>query len=146
MKKKFGKPEDRIKRYEKKPEEEAQLGKERAARFTGNKLRYDLLPPTAISEIVAIYTYGAQKYDPNNWWKGMPWSDVIAPLERHIAKWKRGEIFDEESGLHHLAHVAWNAIALYEYQRCGLGTDDRRPEILDLEQNDETKDGSKNEQ
>lgn len=124
-----------MKRYERKKEEDLQLGKERAARFdTTIKPRYDLLPPTALHEVVMIYTYGAQKYDPNNWWKGMPWSEVIGPLERHIAKWKRGELFDEESGLHHLAHAIWNCITLYEYQRCGLGIDDRRPEIKDLEQ------------
>jgi len=137
MKSRFSKPEDRIKKYEKKPEEEKQLGQDRGARFIGNKARYDLVPPVAYHEVVMVYNYGMQKYDPDNWWKGMPWRDVLGSLERHIAKWKRGELFDDESGLHHLAHVAWNAMALYEYQRCGIGIDDRRPETMDLEQIDE---------
>lgn len=119
--------------YNRTKEEEAQLGKETAARFDSGKLRYDLIPPKALNELVLVYTYGCFKYDPDNWWKGMSWRKVIGPMLRHIFKWIRGEKYDSESGLHHLAHAAWNAIALFEYERCNLGTDDRQQYTLDLQ-------------
>jgi len=112
--------------------QEAQLGKETAARFDSGKPRYDLIPPYALHEIVLVYTYGCYKYDPDNWWKGMPWRKVIGPMLRHIFKWLRGEKYDPESGLHHLAHAAWNAIALFCYQVKKLGEDDRQPYSMDL--------------
>jgi hypothetical protein len=58
--------------------------------------------------------------------------DVFGCILRHIWKWFRGEVNDDESGLHHLAHAAWNCITLMEYERCGIGTDDRVPLVLDL--------------
>jgi hypothetical protein len=117
--------------------EESQLGKETAARFDSGKPRYDLIPPYALHELVLVYTYGCHKYDPDNWWKGMQWRKVIGPMLRHIFKWMRGEKYDQESGLHHLAHAAWNAIALFCYQVKGLGVDDRQPLSMDLQDNDD---------
>jgi hypothetical protein len=118
--------------YQRNQNEENQLGKEFGARFDDGKLRYDLLPPKALEAIVEVYTYGANKYDANNWWKGMKWSKVIAPLKRHIEKWLKGEENDEESQCHHLAHAIWNLIALYEYERNKIGIDDRMPYNLEL--------------
>ena len=31
------------------------------------KLRYDLIPPLALEEVVRVLTFGAEKYGPNNW-------------------------------------------------------------------------------
>lgn len=118
--------------YTRSEEEESQLGKETAARFDSGKPRYDLIPPYALHEIVLVYTYGCFKYDSDNWWKGMSWRKVIGPMLRHIFKWMRGENYDPESGLHHLAHAAWNAITLFCYQVKGLGHDDRQPHSMDL--------------
>jgi len=54
-------------------------------------------------------------YDDDNWWKGLKWKkDVFGCILRHIWKWFRGEKYDDESGLHHLAHAAWNCITLME--------------------------------
>ena len=36
-------------------------------KFDGGKMRWDLLPYDAVEKIVDILTYGAEKYDPNNW-------------------------------------------------------------------------------
>lgn len=117
--------------------QESQLGKETAARFDQGKPRYDLIPPYALHEIVLVYTYGCHKYDPDNWWKGMKWRKVIGPMLRHIFKWLRGEKYDPESGLHHLAHAAWNAIALFCYEVKSIGEDDRQPMSMDLVDKDD---------
>jgi len=121
-----------IRRYERSDEEESILGKSEAARFDDGKNRFDLLPPWSIDQIAKVYTYGTIKYDDDNWWKGMPWKKVIGPMLRHIWKWLRGEKYDDESGLHHLAHAAWQCIALMEYERNGIGNDNRVPYTLDL--------------
>lgn len=53
-----------------------------------------------------VLTFGAQKYDAENW-RHVP--DLHAryrsAAKRHINALKRGEQFDEESGLHHAAHA-----------------------------------------
>lgn len=121
-----------IKKYEKSEEEMNQLGKEEAGRFDKGKVRHDLIPAWVIEEIAKVYTYGANKYDDNNWWKGMKWSKVIGPLKRHWNKWRRGKLIDEESNCYHLAMVIWNAICLMSYQKNQLGKDDRCPYDLDL--------------
>lgn len=107
-------------------------------RYDQGKARYDLLPADGIHELVLVYTKGAQKYADRNWELGMPWSKVIAPLLRHTFAWMRGERVDPETGLHHMAHVAWNALALVCYERRGIGTDDRVITPLDRPKKDDT--------
>ena len=122
-----------IKEYKRSSEEESQMGKETAARFSEGKVRHDLVPSYPIRELAKIYTYGCKKYDEDNWRKGLRWrKDVIGSLKRHLDSWIRGEQNDDESGLHHLAHVLWNTCTLMEYQRCDIGIDDRNPYDMDL--------------
>ena len=70
------------------------------------KPRWDLLPWEAAESIVAVLTYGAKKYAPDNWRRvdGGRWRYYGAAL-RHLVAWWRGERVDPESGLHHLAHA-----------------------------------------
>jgi len=122
-----------MKNYKRSEDEEKQMGQLTAGRFNEGKTRHDLLAPWALDQIARVYTYGTQKYDDDNWWKGLKWKkDVFGCILRHIWKWFRGEINDDESGLHHLAHAAWNCMALMEYERNGIGVDDRVPYVLDM--------------
>lgn len=77
------------------------------------KPRWELLPLDAIEEIVKVYTMGAEKYA-DDAWKTIPDAHrrYLAALFRHVAAYERGERLDKESGLSHLAHAAWNAIAI----------------------------------
>ena len=119
--------------YEKNKEQEAQLGKREAGRFSEGKTRYDLIAPWAMEQLAKVYTYGTIKYDDDNWWKGLSWKkNVMGCVFRHVWAWMRGEENDPESGLHHLAHAAWNCFALMEYERNKIGVDDRIPYGLDL--------------
>lgn len=93
-------------------------------RANEGKLRWDLVTPE-FEELVAVFHFGSQKYSDHNWLKGMKWSKMFASMMRHIWKWFRGEDRDEESGLHHMAHVAWNALALVTYDKYKIGEDDR---------------------
>lgn len=98
---------------------------DRASRYNNGKPRYDLIPPDALRTVAWVYTVGAEKYDAHNWLKGMPWSEVIASAERHLAAIKAGEDIDADTGLPHGALLAWNGLCLTTYLLRSLGTDDR---------------------
>jgi len=98
-------------------------------RYDDSKLRFDLIPPDAMMALAAVYTLGAKKYADRNWEKGMKWSKVIAPLERHLQAFKGREEKDAELDLLHTAEIAWNAMALLAFQLRGIGEDDRGPEV-----------------
>lgn len=85
-------------------------------KFDGNKLEYGLLPPFALEETVKVLTFGAQKYERDNW-KRVPDSKrrYFDALQRHVWAWKQGEQFDPESGFHHLAHAMCCLMFLYEH-------------------------------
>lgn len=85
----------------------------------------DLIDPEFLLEVAATLHFGAEKYAPFNWMKGMRWSRPLAALFRHLFAWMRGEEQDPETGLSHLAHVAVNVMFLMNFQRNGLGEDDR---------------------
>ena len=77
------------------------------------KLRWELLPLGTIEEIVKTYTFGAEKYGPNNWMNlENGYERYKAALLRHLVSYEKGETHDRESGIHALAHMAWNAIAM----------------------------------
>jgi len=44
---------------------------------------------------------------------------------RHMWDWWRGEDYDGETGISHLAHAACRLMFLMTYQDRGRGTDDR---------------------
>jgi len=127
-----------IKDYKRTEEEEAQMGKEMAGRFSKGKIRHDLIPPWVIDELAKVYTYGCIKYDDDNWRKGLEWKkNVIGPLLRHLNKWLRGKQIDDESNCHQLAMVLWQCAALMVYEKYSIGIDDRNPYDLDLIGSDE---------
>lgn len=85
-------------------------------KFDGGKLRYGLIPPLAMAEMVKVLTFGAEKYEPDNW-KYVPESKrrYFDAMERHIWAWKMDEKIDPESGIHHLAHAMCCLFFLYEH-------------------------------
>ena len=81
--------------------------------FRDGKLRWDLLPLDVIEKVVEIYTFGATKYKENSWQNlSNGYQRYKAALFRHITAYEKGEVYDSESGCMHLAHAAWNAIAM----------------------------------
>lgn len=124
--------------YKRDENENSQMGKKNAARFNEGKIRYDLIPGYPLEQLAKVYTFGSIKYSDDNWWKAFKWrKDTFGCILRHIWKWVRGEKIDNESGLHHLAHAAWNCFALIEFERNSIGIDDRNPYTLDLMEKEE---------
>lgn len=97
----------------------------RALRHNENKLRYDLIPAIAQREYAKVWTMGANKYEPRNWEKGMPWTEVIASAMRHLEAIRLGEDIDPEDGLLHAAHLMCNAAMLAEFYFTHPEFDDR---------------------
>lgn len=93
-------------------------------RFDQGKLRYDLLPPDGIEELVRVYTKGAEKYADRNWEKGMAWGRILGSLLRHTYAFVKGETHDKETGCHHMAMAAWNCLALCVYDMRKVGIND----------------------
>lgn len=104
--------------------------KEVGMRFNQGKTRFDLLEPFAIEQLAQIFTYGAGKYADHNWLKGLPWMSVVASLKRHLSQFENGEDYDNESNLLHMAHVAWNAMALVSFYKHRPEFDNRRHNYL----------------
>src|SRR4051794_41110030 len=93
-------------------------------RYDQGKTRWDLLPFDALNEVAKVSTMGAEKYAERNWEKGMRWSKMVASAVRHLYARMGGERLDPETDLPHLAHFAWNALALLAYDLRGVGEDD----------------------
>jgi hypothetical protein len=97
----------------------------KAKHFSSGKLGIDQIPLEVIAEVGLVYTYGEGKYGRDNWLKGTDWSEFAGSLFRHYTKFMLGEDIDPETGLPHLAHLIWNAIAIETFRLRGLGVDDR---------------------
>lgn len=85
-------------------------------RFNKGKLRWRNFPRFLVRPLIRVGQFGESKYTTFNFLKGLPTLDTLDSLERHLDKFldPNQPDVDEESGCHHLAHVAWNAlVALY---------------------------------
>ena len=82
------------------------------------KNRLDLIEPEFIEGVGKVLTFGANKYEPNNWQKVEDAKDrYYAAALRHLIAWRKGEKTDPESGLSHLDHVACNIMFLQHFER-----------------------------
>lgn len=94
-------------------------------RLDYGKPRVDLIPSIPLLELGKLCSYGAAKYSDHRWREGMPFSRVLGALFRHYLKYSAGERLDPETGLSHMTAVAWNALALVEYEHSHPEMDDR---------------------
>lgn len=82
-----------------------------------DKNRLDLIEPQFIEGVGEVLTFGANKYEPNNWQNVENAEDrYYAAALRHLMAWRRGETVDEESGLSHLKHAATNLMFLLHFE------------------------------
>jgi hypothetical protein len=89
------------------------------------KAPYDLLAPEFLTATAEILAFGAAKYAPRNWEKGMAWSRPFSALMRHMWSWWAGEQTDAETGKSHLWHAACCLMFLVAYEQRKTGHDDR---------------------
>lgn len=89
------------------------------------KDRWSLLPFDAISEVVKVLMFGANKYEAHNWSKGADWSRYFDATMRHMTAWWMRDPHDPQSRLSHLAHAACCILFLIASELRNLGKDDR---------------------
>lgn len=66
----------------------------------------------ALTEVGRVGTYGANKYTDRGWVSVPNGVDRYTDaLYRHLMREAIGEDVDPDTGIHHAAHAAWNALA-----------------------------------
>jgi hypothetical protein len=92
----------------------------RGRKFDTGKPDWALVPADEMEDVVRVFTMGAEKYGRENWKSvenGM--FRYFSAMMRHIRAYKKymetgdeSELYDKESGLHHLSHAMTNAVFL----------------------------------
>lgn len=72
--------------------------------------------PHALMAVGQCIEFGTHKYpDPNNWkLVEKAFTRYQDSMMRHYLKFNAGLINDSETNINHLAHMAWNALAILE--------------------------------
>lgn len=95
----------------------------------GTKLtQLGALDPVALIELARVAGMGAEKYAAFNYLRGYDWALSFNAMQRHALLFWAGEDNDPESGLSHMAHCAWHALALVSFIQRAIGTDARPPQ------------------
>lgn len=69
----------------------------------------------ALEQVGRVGTYGASKYTAHGWLTVPNGTDRYTDaMYRHLLREASGETVDFDTGLHHAAHAAWNALARLE--------------------------------
>jgi len=87
-------------------DDKVKLDVEQGRKDDSSKLRYSLLPVGTVNQVVQVLEFGSKKYADNNWQK-VPNARTryYDAALRHIDAWFNGDLKDNETGLHHLAHA-----------------------------------------
>jgi hypothetical protein len=85
-----------------------------ALRHNEGKLKWGLVHFKSLHPLVRVLEFGASKYAPHNWKKGLNKVEILESMQRHLAALIDGEEFDPESGLPHIGHIQCNAM-FYQY-------------------------------
>ena len=98
-------------------------------KYDGDKAKLYLLPPKSILEVGKVLTYGAEKYDAENWRKVDDLQNrYTSAALRHIFAHMEGEKLDEETGLSHLAHAMCCLLFKLEDELLGESEEERTRE------------------
>ena len=67
-------------------------GEARKSSESAAKPRLELVPFAAVNDIAEVLTFGAAKYDANNWCRGARWGAVLrrpAPAPVRLVAWRK---------------------------------------------------------
>lgn len=92
----------------------AEKKKPHGLRYNDGKLKWSYVNFEALEPMVRVLMFGAQKYEPFNWQKGLDRQEILESMQRHLAALFDGETNDKESGISHMGHIMCNAM-FYNY-------------------------------
>jgi len=84
--------------------------KEKSLRYNEGKEKWSLVHFKSLKPMVDVLEFGAKKYSPDNWKKGLDRNEILESMMRHLTALMDGEEIDKESGLSHIGHIQCNAM------------------------------------
>lgn len=101
------------------------MSEQQGLRYNTGKRKWSFVPFFTFDPMIRVLEFGAAKYSPWNWTKGLSWTETIESLLRHTYSFLQGEDCDRESNLHHIGHIMCNVMFLSYMIITGKGKDDR---------------------
>ncbi len=86
--------------------------KQTGDRKNEGKPQWSLVPQSALIPMVKVLEFGAKKYAPHNWKKGLSVREICESMKRHLDAFMEGGNLDPESGLSETGHLQCNALFL----------------------------------
>lgn len=88
-------------------------------RYNKGKPRMELIEAGFMEEVAKILTFGAEKYEIDNWKKfdNQKRFQTIGSLMRHLEGYRKGNKIDDESNCSHLCHIVANAMFLWWFDK-----------------------------
>ncbi len=83
-------------------------------RYNEGKPKWGLVHFKSLEPMVRVLEYGAKKYSPDNWKKGLDKREILECMMRHLAAIMDGEDIDPETGITHMGNIQCNAM-FYNY-------------------------------
>lgn len=97
------------------------------------KVRWRNFPLFLLEELMRVGHEGEKKYSTFNFLDGMYFNDCMDSLKRHAMKLESPyhSDFDEETGIGHAFHIAWNALVIGFMLMTRPDLDDRyKPKVI----------------
>ena len=85
---------------------------DKGLRYNTGKTKWSLVHWKSLIPMVEVLEFGAKKYAPYNWMKGLKYTEVCESLLRHTHAFLEGEDNDNESKLSHVGHILCNGLFL----------------------------------
>lgn len=82
----------------------------KAERFNTGKLRWGLVWWPALEVMLLVLEFGAIKYAPDNWRKGLHREEILESIQRHLIALLQGQEEDPESKISHVGHIMCNCM------------------------------------
>ncbi len=87
---------------------------EKGLRYNNGKRKWSLVHFKSLEPMVQVLEFGALKYSPENWKKGLDKKEILESMMRHLTALMDGETIDSESLISHIGHIQCNAM-FYSY-------------------------------
>lgn len=84
-----------------------------------------LLSRTWLLGVASVLAFGARKYAPHNWRRGIERTRLVSAALRHLFAYNEGEDNDPETGLSHLDHASCCLMFAREMHETHKHLDDR---------------------